>query len=190
MPFIVFTFTVLGWFITVIEAMAAAPLVALGVAHPEGHDLMGKSEQALMLLISVFLRPGLMLLGLFAAMLLSTIMLQVVNFGFVNAVGGTIGFLTFIGAFTIYVSLVMQVVVQSYALIHLVPDRVMKWVGVGVEAPEGATTALGAAEAAHEGTAKLGSQGGQGMMDAGQSSGKQSGEKAKAKKGGGGAGGR
>jgi len=189
-PFIVFTFTVLGWFITVIEAMAAAPLVALGVAHPEGHDWMGKSEQALMLLISVFLRPALMLLGLFAAMLLSTIMLQVVNFGFVNALGGTIGFLTFIAAFTIYVSLVMQVVVQSYALIHLVPDRVMKWVGVGVEAPEGATTALGAAEAAHEGSAQVGSQGGKGMMDAGGSSGKQTGENAAAKKGGGKAGGK
>ncbi len=196
-PFIVFTFTVLGWFITVIEAMAAAPLVALGVAHPEGHNVMGKSEQALMLLISVFLRPALMLIGLLSAMLLSTIMLQVVNFGFVNAVGGSIGFLTFIAAFTIYVSLVMQVVVQSYALIHLVPDRVMKWVGTGVEAPEGSAAALGAAEAAHEGTAKIGSQagggddkqGGQGgMMGASKSSGSQTGKNVS--KGGGGAGGK
>ena len=189
-PFIVFTFTVLGWFIVVIEAMAAAPLVALGVTHPEGHDWLGKSEQAVMLLLSVFLRPALMILGLLSAMLLSTIMLQIVNIGFVTAVGGTIGFLTFIATFTIYVSLVMQVITQSYALIYLVPDRVMKWIGVGVESPQGATQALKGAQEKAQGMGELGGGAGKSMMEASKSSGKQLGENASANKEGSNAGGK
>ena len=53
-PFMVFTFGVISWLAMVIEAMAAMPLVALGLTHPEGHDFLGKAEQAMMLLLGVF----------------------------------------------------------------------------------------------------------------------------------------
>ncbi len=32
---------------SVIEAMVAAPIVALGITHPEGHEAFGKGEHAL-----------------------------------------------------------------------------------------------------------------------------------------------
>lgn len=179
-PFIVFSFSVLGWFIVVIEAMAAAPLVALGVTHPEGHDWMGKSEQAIMLMLSVFLRPALMILGLLAAMLLSNIMMQVINFGFAIAMGGSsMSLLAFIATFTIYIVLIMQIVTQSYALIYLVPDRVMKWIGTGVEAPSGAAAALGAAEKAHGEMSGVGAKMG-GMVEGFKGTGKAVGGKGKA----------
>lgn len=70
-PFIVFTFAVVSWFISVIEAMVSAPLITLGLTHPEGHDFLGECKQALILLLGVFLRPVLLIIGLISAMILS-----------------------------------------------------------------------------------------------------------------------
>ncbi len=89
-PYLLFMFGALGWLLSVIEAMAAAPLVAFGMTHPEGHDFLGKAEQALMLALGVFIRPALMVIGFVAGMLMSY-----VAFNFVNTVIGRV----FISAF-------------------------------------------------------------------------------------------
>src|SRR3990167_906234 len=48
-PFIIFTIGVLAWFILVIEAVIAGPLVALGLLLPGGQsELFGRAESALM----------------------------------------------------------------------------------------------------------------------------------------------
>ena len=83
-PFMVFTFGVIAWFIFVIEAMAAAPLVALGLTHPDGHDFLGKAEQAIMLALGVFLRPALMVIGLIAGMILSFVAFKIIDYTFSN----------------------------------------------------------------------------------------------------------
>ena len=75
-PFMVYSFAVIGWMIVVVEALIAMPLVALGITHPEGHDILGKAEQALMLILGVFLRPALMVIGLIASMILSYVVLR------------------------------------------------------------------------------------------------------------------
>ncbi len=55
-PFLIFTFAAIGWFIGVIESIVAAPLVALGIMHPEGpSEVLGRSEQGFMLILGVFL---------------------------------------------------------------------------------------------------------------------------------------
>jgi defect-in-organelle-trafficking protein DotA len=81
-PYLLFTFGVIGWVISVIEAMVAAPLVAFGMTHPEGHDFLGRAEQALMLALGVFLRPVLMVIGYLSAIILSYIGFAIVNFSF------------------------------------------------------------------------------------------------------------
>ncbi len=150
-PYIIFTFSVVGWLIAVIEAMVAAPLVALGVTHPEGHDFLGKSEQAIMLLLSVFVRPVLMVLGLVAAIIFSRVVLRFLNTGFfqilVESVGGGWTFFGFVPIFFIYTSLVVTIVNQSFSLIYMIPDRVMRWLGVS----EQTTTAGEALQAAKQG---------------------------------------
>ncbi len=92
-PYLLFMFGGLGWLLYVVEAMVAAPLVCFGMTHPEGHDFMGKAEQALMLALSVFLRPALMIIGFLAGMLMSY-----VAFNFVNTVLGRV----FISAFALH----------------------------------------------------------------------------------------
>ncbi|HVT62655.1 MAG TPA: type IV secretion protein DotA, partial [Legionellaceae bacterium] len=71
-----------AWLIAVIEAMVAGPVVALGVTHPEGHDALGKAEQAIMILVNVFLRPAMMIVGYIAAIALCYVSVFIVNSGF------------------------------------------------------------------------------------------------------------
>lgn len=89
--FLVFSFGVIAWFIAVIEAMVAAPLVAFGLTHPEGHDFLGPIKQALMLLLGVFLRPVLTVIGLIAAMILSYVSFRMINWGFASFMSDLLG---------------------------------------------------------------------------------------------------
>jgi defect-in-organelle-trafficking protein DotA len=75
----------------VIEAMVAAPIVALGITHPEGHDAFGKGEQAVMILMNVFLRPAMMIIGYVAAIALCYVGVWMLNAGFQHAIGFILG---------------------------------------------------------------------------------------------------
>ncbi|MFI4918343.1 MAG: type IVB secretion system protein DotA [Legionellales bacterium] len=86
LPYMIFTFGTIAWFISVIEAMVAAPIVALGVTHPEGHDAFGKGEAAVMLLMNVFLRPSMMIIGYISAIALSYVGVWILNAGYDHAV--------------------------------------------------------------------------------------------------------
>lgn len=86
-PYIIFTFGTIAWFICVIEAMVAAPIVALGVTHPEGHDAFGKGESAVMILMNVFLRPSMMIIGYISGIALSYVGIWLLNAGFNHVVG-------------------------------------------------------------------------------------------------------
>jgi defect in organelle trafficking protein DotA len=86
LPYMIFTFGSIGWLMAVVEAMVAAPIVALGVTHPEGEGPFGKSENAIMILMNVFLRPAMMIIGYITAIALSYVAVWVINAGFANVV--------------------------------------------------------------------------------------------------------
>lgn len=81
-PFMIFMFGVLSWIIEVLEAMIAAPLICLGLTHPETHDFLGRAEQALMLFLRIFLLPTLMVIGFIAAMIISYVGLRILLYSF------------------------------------------------------------------------------------------------------------
>lgn len=83
-PYMIFTFGTIAWLMAVIEAMVAAPIVALGVTHPEGEGAFGKGEQAIMILFNVFLRPAMMIIGYIAAIALTYVSVWIINAGFSN----------------------------------------------------------------------------------------------------------
>lgn len=85
LPYMIFTLGSIAWIISVIEAMVAAPIVALGVTHPEGHDAFGKGENAIMILMNIFLRPSLMIIGYIAGIALCYVAVWLINAGFANA---------------------------------------------------------------------------------------------------------
>jgi defect-in-organelle-trafficking protein DotA len=86
LPYIIFVFGGLAWIIAVIEAMVAGPIVALGITHPEGHDAFGKGEPSIMLLLNVFLRPTMMIIGYISAIALTFVGVWLLNAGFDQAI--------------------------------------------------------------------------------------------------------
>ena len=142
LPYMIFTFGVIAWLTAVIEAMVAAPIVALGVTHPEGEGVMGnKGEQALMILMNVFLRPAMMIIGYIAAIALSYVAVWIINTGFSHVMSftqganyqGWAGVYGFFFSILIYTTIYMTVVEQSFNLIHQLPDKVLRWIGVSPE---------------------------------------------------------
>lgn len=142
-PFILYTFAAIGWIVLVIEGMAAAPLVCLGLTHPDNHDFLGKAEQALMLFLSIFLRPGLMVIGLIASMLVSFVAFKLMLAGF-STIFPTMQASTVFASYTdtpllqlleeivvmvLLGMLSMQVVEQSFKLIFRLPNYVVTWIG-------------------------------------------------------------
>lgn len=142
-PYVIFTFGVIGWLLSTIETMVAGPLVALGILSPGGqHELLGKAEPALMLLFNVFLRPSLMILGLIAALLLSSVVVTMINEAFwttvikgIYGMGGTKGsavyanplaMILFLGA---YITLIVSALNKCFAAIYIIPEQVMRWIG-------------------------------------------------------------
>lgn len=184
-PYMIFTFGALAWFMLVIEAIVAAPIVALGVTHPEGHDAFGKSEQALNLLIGIFLRPSLMIIGYISGIALSFVGVWMLNAGFDNAVtfltntsGGSstspnviqpyigwTGVYAYQFSIMIYISIYMTIIQKSYSLIVLVPDRVMRWIGSQESA---GSESLSWGEEIKGKTEQLGRAAGEGMQQAGK----------------------
>jgi len=146
---IIYLFGVLGWLFAVIEAMVASALVAMGMTHPEGHDLLGHSEQALMLLLGVFIRPVAMVIGLFFAISVSQATMNLVNTGFlyvvsdyfnttmqqgaagtnVGSVYNTVCMVSTIGILLVYTYICYSILEMCYGLISQIPDRILRWIG-------------------------------------------------------------
>ena len=166
-PFILFSFGALGWLFGIIEAITAAPIVALGIIYAGGDQTLGKSEPAILLLVDLILRPSLMVIGLLAAIVMVRIGIHYVNLGFSitggNVFAGGISYLTSVISLIIMYSILMVITVQfCFKLIYLVPNRVMRWIGGQADAFESGKEDEKATregfEKGHEEFGKLGSE--------------------------------
>lgn len=139
-PTLIYIFSVLAWIFGVIEAMVAAPIVMTGFAHPEGHEMLGKTEQAVMLLVGVFVRPFITLLGFLLAIGLSVTLIKAFNtmfavgsmFFFRNAlqVNHPIPLMFAVSGFVLLYSYSLMVILQQcYSMIYVIPDQILKWIG-------------------------------------------------------------
>ena len=167
-PYLVYVISFVGWIILVIESVIAMPLVALGLTHPDGHEFLGKGDQAIMLMLGVFLRPVLMVMGLIIGIILSfvayrmvmmgfallmrglfidkyiplnlqqdsSVLMQGISSQFANATRGGGGFGTLIKYICIcpillifFTSVLFTVTTKCFALIYILPDSIMKWIG-------------------------------------------------------------
>lgn len=142
-PYIIYVMGVIGWFGSTIEAMIAAPLVALGILSPSAHnhEILGKADHALMILFSIFLRPTLMIFGMISGMLLATVAITLINATYNTAVisitstqlgakgTGAVDILELIFFMATYVFLVLSALNKCFAMIHVIPMRVMRWIG-------------------------------------------------------------
>lgn len=148
-PYMLFTFGAIGWIIASIEAMVAAPIIALGIISPAGqHEILGRSEPAVMIILNIFLRPTLMVFGMMAGMLMSYVVIEFINAAFLNVVrsviqGNTVGLIEGFLFIMAYAGLVITALNKCFSLIHLIPERVLRFIG-------GHPESYGEAEAAEQ----------------------------------------
>ena len=148
-PFFIYTCGVISWLVACIEAMIAAPLIGFGVTQPDGHELLGRAEQAIMLLVGLFLRPMLMVISLFASMIVFDVVFKFLLYcweGFmsdmqpdqfsINTSGSQAVFdygvsqITFwLSMMAIFTIMVCHLVVQCFNLISHIPDQILRWIG-------------------------------------------------------------
>jgi conjugal transfer/type IV secretion protein DotA/TraY len=166
-PYMIFTLTALGWLLIVVEAIIAAPLIALGLVVPSG-DEMGKLEVALMLLANIFLRPMLMIFGFLLAGSVYKAAVVLINTGMAS-VFQTIDVNTLFSSIVImalYATFIISVTNVSFSLIYAVPDKVLRWMGGGPEQTD--VSAMSEAKAGAAGASKMvGSQAGGGAAAVG-----------------------
>jgi hypothetical protein len=138
-PFIIFLFGAFGWFLSVVETMLAAPMVALGIVYPEGgHELLGRASPAIMLVTNVFIRPTLMIFGLIFGILLANVMVSLLNSVWAFVIWSTsmigthvqqVGQLEWVLYMFIYLAVVVALINKCFSLIHKMPDQVLRWIG-------------------------------------------------------------
>lgn len=171
-PFITFFIGVLGWMMQVVESVAAAPIVALGLIFPETRDdIWGRAAPAYMLILNLFLRPGLMIIGFAAAMIMMWIAIEMLNLGFLVLTTTTFRIEDMFGFVTIlftYSALLIVVATKVYSLINMVPNKVLHWIGDQSMGVQGAEEAIGGA--------KQGTEAGASSTAAGAAAGSQKGD--------------
>lgn len=184
MPVTIWIMLVCGYLVTVIEAVAAAPLAVIMLATPEGEGISGSSfKQALQMINAIVLRPSLSIVGLFAAMTLSYVGFAILNDLFWSVAGLTSHASIFevLAMIFIYASLAFKLCEYMVSVIYKIPDQIMQWMGGGMSrefgeqaAGQDMTQAIKTSTAASGVTGMSGMKtaGGiiQGKMDAKQSS--------------------
>ncbi len=138
-PYVIFTTTAFGWMIQVIEAVVAAPIIALGLVHPGGEEL-GKIGSALPILANIFLRPTLMIFGFVLGASLLRAGIALVNFGFIPAIteGAAVSIFSILAVLGMYVGIMTAIVNKSFSLVYLLPNQIMRWMGGSAESDHGA----------------------------------------------------
>lgn len=151
LPYTIFMIVVVGWVLAVLQSIIAAPLWAVMHMTPD-RTFVGSQTQGYLLLLSLFARPALAVVGLFAAVLVSDPIIDYIAKGFFAMRGavvsstGTVGaiaeFLTFAWWMMVFGLTLLPVLYMTFGLPQILPDHVLRWIGAGVN-DLGETSAVG-----------------------------------------------
>ena len=151
LPYSIFMIVVVGWVLAVFQTMLAAPLWIIMHMRPS-QTFVGSEAQGYLLLLALFVRPALAVIGLFAAMLVADPVVDYIVKAFFTTSGainsGTTlswfaGIFQFFWTLSIFGLLLLPVLYAIYSLPQTLPDHVLRWINAGVHD-------LGATAAANE----------------------------------------
>lgn len=138
MPLILWIGAIIGWITMLLQALFGAPMWALAHLTPSKENFIGRQGQGYMLILSLIIRPILMIIGWIVSVELLIPIGRLINgfFGFVaglviNATGGG-SFYYLIGIFAImgiYAMILQNAVKRVFALMHVMPDSLLQWFG-------------------------------------------------------------
>lgn len=140
LPFLIWVGCVVGWVLLVIEAVLAAPLWAIMHLHPNGDDLTGRGGNGYMLVLSLLLRPVLMIFGLIASIVISAVIGEFINKTFFEVFAndsiltGFTALFALVSGTILYFVLMLTFIRKTFAIIHMLPDQLLKWIGGGDQA--------------------------------------------------------
>lgn len=132
-PFVIWCGAIVGWIVLLCEAVFAGPLWAVAHLAPDADGIVGKMGQGYMLILSLVLRPILMVIGYIVALSLLTPCMMFINYFFSFTQGdiatGWPMILGKLAVISVYVSLLHGLIDKLFALIHTVPDKLLQWIG-------------------------------------------------------------
>ncbi len=135
-PFFKFMFGIMSWLLSLLEAVIAVPMIALGHLNPAGDGLPGETgKQSYYFIFNLFLRPVLMVFGLIAGLLLFYITASAINMLYMTAVIGTGGInhahvtLSRMVYSIIYVVILYMAANNSFKMIDWLPQHAIEWMG-------------------------------------------------------------
>ena len=139
MPYILFWGGEIAWLIGVLEAVVAAPLIMLGLAHPGGNEYLGHSAPAVRMLIGVMFRPVLMVIGMVTGIMLTYIVItfsaqgfHIVAAGILNSVpsgDSTVqGIMACLMLF-MYGTFLVMAFEKCFSPIYMFPEKVVEYIG-------------------------------------------------------------
>ena len=149
LPYTIFMITVVGWTLGVIQTVVAAPLWAVMHMRPS-QTFVGSDAQGYLLLLAMFVRPALAIIGLFSAMLVADPIVDYIARSFfemrgavvtsTGLVGSIIEFANFYHWLFTFGIVLTPVLYMIFGLPNALPDHVLRWLNVGVH-DLGATSA-------------------------------------------------
>ncbi|PCI55609.1 MAG: hypothetical protein COB36_08290 [Alphaproteobacteria bacterium] len=156
LPFVYFYFAAASWIKAIFEAMVGVPLWALAHLRIDGDGLPGDSAQnGYFLILEIFIRPILTVVGLVAAVVIfstqvqilnliwdlvtsnisgdsSSVTQDVLNMTSVNDVRFQRGVIDQFFFTVIYTIVCYMMALASFKLIDRIPDNILRWAGAGV----------------------------------------------------------
>jgi conjugal transfer/type IV secretion protein DotA/TraY len=138
-PWLIWVGAITGWMLLVVEAIIAAPLWCVMHLTPHGSEQVGTAGNGYRLLLSLLLRPVLMVFGLIAALTMTQIMGDILNrtFAAVFIMSQTdsgllikiFGYL--VAAPILYGAMMFTFVKNMFSLMTHLPDELLGWIGGG-----------------------------------------------------------
>ncbi len=141
-PIVIYAMSVVSWVIFYVEAILATPIILFGMASPKGQGLLGDAQKVLIVMMVLFLKPVLTVIGFlfaniltsFAVIIYSQLALPLLNSqigNWVNASNGeeSLAAIMTIMSMVMFVYVYYQIITFCFALIYKIPNSVFKWVG-------------------------------------------------------------
>lgn len=151
LPYCIFMVVVVGWILAVLQSTIASTLWAVMHMTP-GKTFVGSQTQGYLLILALFVRPALAVIGLFAAVLVSDPIIDYTAEGFFSMRGaivtstGVIGviaeFMTFSWWMMVFGFTLLPILYMCFGLPQILPDHVLRWIGAGI-GDLGETNAIG-----------------------------------------------
>jgi conjugal transfer/type IV secretion protein DotA/TraY len=160
LPYTIFMITVVGWILAVVQTAVAAQLWCIMHMRPS-QTFVGSDAQGYLLLLALFVRPALTVIGLFGAMLIADPIVDYIAKAFfamrgdvvtsTGLLGAVAQFYSFFWWFTAFGMLLLPVLYMIFGLPQTLSDHVLRWINAGVHdlGATGATSAMQARASGH-----------------------------------------